>query len=135
VDGGELVKALLGQMAADRTANLQVARGLAGIVATQSSMMKSMSDQLAVLSNAPGGRRSTVNIADLPGGTAAPTNPALISKALPGESSISGEEFMNKALDAQKAGRITGVQVSEAELYINRGETPPVHIVRAVTAA
>ncbi|MDR2875423.1 MAG: hypothetical protein LBV44_05785 [Methylobacillus sp.] len=41
-------------------------------------------------------------------------------------------DFMVKALDAQKAGRITGGDVARAEAYINRGMQVPAKIVRAV---
>jgi len=51
-----------------------------------------------------------------------------------GAARLAGEEFMAKALSAQAAGRITGVQVAIAEAYINAKQAPPREIVQAVLA-
>jgi hypothetical protein len=42
------------------------------------------------------------------------------------------EDFMERALEAQKAGRIDGRQVAEAEACINSGQPVPVEILQAV---
>lgn len=45
---------------------------------------------------------------------------------------ISGEEFMAKALTSVGAGHITTAQLTEAEYCINAGKRPPEQIIRAV---
>lgn len=45
---------------------------------------------------------------------------------------LDGEEFMERALSAQRAGRITAVDVSVAEAHINAGMEPPNQLVLAV---
>lgn len=57
-----------------------------------------------------------------------------LNKALRTQSrfTMSGEEFLAKALEAQRAGRLTGAQVGAAEIAINAGRVPPASIVRAV---
>jgi hypothetical protein len=61
-----------------------------------------------------------------------------MAKAL-GESStpepgmtMSGEEFMAKALKSQAAGHISASQLTECELHINACKAPPAAITRAV---
>lgn len=51
-----------------------------------------------------------------------------------GEHGLDSEAFMAKALGAQSAGRITGVEVAIAEAHINAGKVPPGDLVRAVMA-
>lgn len=49
-----------------------------------------------------------------------------------GARSISGNEFMAKALAAQAAGHVTGAQVSECEYRINAGIEPDPLVKKAV---
>jgi hypothetical protein len=42
--------------------------------------------------------------------------------------------FLAKALEAQRAGRLAGVRVAEAEAYLNAGKPLPLDLVQAVLA-
>jgi hypothetical protein len=66
-------------------------------------------------------------------GAPAPLTKALGTQPAPETgTTLSGEQFMAKALDAQKSGFITGRQVAEAEAAINAGKYPERGVVVAV---
>lgn len=71
------------------------------------------------------GRQALLTVAEKP-------EPTLAKSAQP--DGIDGKDFMVKALDAQRAGRITGHDVSVAEHSLNRGIAIPAHIVSRVLA-
>lgn len=60
-----------------------------------------------------------------------------LAKSLPGDNknAVSPTEFMAKALDLQKAGKLSGFDVSLAETSLNRGLPIPERIMKAVANA
>lgn len=88
---------------------LRVMRKLVGVVTAQGVMITAM--------------RAELDRRPVQGGGAKP-----LTKA----HELDGESFMAKALSAQAAGRISGVQVAIAEAHLNVKKQPPADIVRAV---
>lgn len=48
------------------------------------------------------------------------------------QGTVTADEFFSKALTAQAAGKITGLDISRAEAALNNGQTVPADIVRRV---
>ena len=137
IDGTELVKSLMFRM--DETEGsmskaLSMATGLiksqvaALEVATarleaQENMIKSLQDQVAAFGEIGRGRKATLSVAEKPdAGTMAKSEP----------SGMNPNEFMAKALTAQSAGRLTGLDIARAEACLNKGIAVPADIVNRV---
>lgn len=124
VDGAEMVKSLQNQVA-----NLEgsIAKALTGAVEAikaQGEMIKSLNSQVRSLRSSGAGRKTAVSVHE-----------PVIAKSMPSagaKEGISSEEFMAKAMDAFKAGRIAALDVATVEACINRGEQPAAHIVKSV---
>ncbi len=118
-DGTAMVKALSDRIEANEG---QVLKALSTAV----SLLKSLSDRVAALSNEGRGRKAMLTVTEKPaGGEAALTK----SQATEG---LSAEQFLLKAQDCMKAGRLTGGELMQAEAFINRNLPPPDAIVRKV---
>lgn len=124
IDGTELVKSLMARIEGNEESILKSFGGLMSVVKAQGDLIKSLTEKVGALSAAGRGRRAVLAISERP----APAAPEADKK----DEGITSEAFMAKALTAQAAGRLNAVQVATAEACINRGETIPVHIVRAV---
>lgn len=130
-DGTEMVKAL--------TARVEAAEaGLAaegplhkaletavGMLKSQGEMIKSLQAKVTELAGAGRGRKTVVTVAE----KHAPGASTMAKSETP---SMSGKEFMAKALEAQKAGRLTALDVAIAEGHLNRGSAVPEAIVARV---
>lgn len=129
-DGTELVKSLIGRL--DETEDV-MAKALGAAVdlikkqgeqiAATNSLVKSLRADVTKLSTQPAGRKTVLTVHEKPAG-------AELAKSQP--QGDTPEEFMTKALAAQKDGRLTGLDVSVAEASLNRGAEVPSHIVNAV---
>lgn len=129
-DGAEMVKAL-GDRLTTTEANMAKALGSAiDLIKGQADMMKSMQTQMAKLAGEGRGRKAVLSVVEKPAPGAAATT---MAKSLAPEG-VSPDVFFAKALDAQKAGRISGTDIAVAEASINRGEQVPAHIVQRVMA-
>lgn len=124
-DGTEMVKALESRIEANETV-------LAKALETAVSMLKSQGEQIAALSSkikAMGsegkGRKAVLTVTEKPaaGGDLAKSTV---------EQGMKPEEFMAKALSAQRDGRLTGIEVATAEAYLNRGQPVPANIIERV---
>jgi hypothetical protein len=132
IDGTELVKSLMSQV--DELKSSSTARegqmtkaleGAVGLLKTQQTMLKSLQEQVTKLGGVGRGRKAVLTISEkIPAGS------AMNKSEAPG---MSGQEFMAKALDAQKAGRIQGVEVATIEGYLNRGMPVPAHLIARVS--
>jgi hypothetical protein len=134
MDATEMVKSLTlrleqSESGAEKAIGLAVGllKSQAADLQTQGEMIKSLSDQVAALSSQGRGRASVVTMAEKPGVTqmAKAQEPA----------GLNPQEFMAKALDAQKQGRISGRDVSVAEGYLQKGLAVPADIVNRVFAS
>lgn len=132
VDGTEMVKSLLSQIdemkSGSAVRETQMAKALEGVVSlakSQATMLKSLQAQVAKLSGEGRGRKAVLTVTEkTPSGTP-------MSKSEP--AGLSSQEFMSKALTAQAAGKIRGVEIATIEGYLNRGMPVPEHLVARVT--
>ena len=127
VDGTELVKSLMGQveqLGGKLTASEdKLAKALTetlGVVKSQGAVIKSLQDTVAKLATAGRGRKSAVVVHE-PGTD--------LTKSQPAGSQMSVQEIMAKALSAQTAGRLTGIDVARVEGYLNQGAAVPADIL------
>jgi hypothetical protein len=128
VDGAQLIKSLVDRVETNEGA-MAKALGLAvGLIKGQGELIKSLTDQVGKLNSQGVGRKAILSIAEK-----APAATEL-AKSIPDANAVTGEEVMAKAMIAQSAGRITGLDVIKLEGSINRGMQPPEDILRRVYA-
>lgn len=130
IDGTELVKSLIDRFDAQEDT---LSKALGGIVDLIKSNTETMRSQAALIKSLQGdvkrlggegrGRKTVVSVAEKP---VAET----LAKSEP--EGMNANEFMAKALSAQQAGKITGLDVSVAETSLNKGLPVPTSIVRRV---
>lgn len=130
IDGTELVKSLIDRFDAQEST---LAKAMGGVVEllksnaetirAQGDLIKSLQGEVKRIGGEGRGRKAVVSVAEKPvSDTLAKSEPDGMK---PGE-------FMAKALSAQKANRISGLDVSIAETSLNRGMPIPPHIVSRV---
>src|SRR5690606_10978380 len=123
-DGTELVKALTARLDKTEASMKGALETAVSLIKKQGDMIKSLSERVAKLGGEGRGRKAVVSVVERPnpGSTLSKSDPA----------STTGEEFLAKALDAQKAGRITSLDVATAEACLNRGQPVPASIIQRV---
>lgn len=94
--------------------------------AAQDKLLKSLSEQVETIQGSGRGRKSTLTIVDKPDASTLQK-----SEQAP---AMDADEFMAKAMTAQKEGRISGIDVCAAENFINNGMEVPKEIVKRVLA-
>lgn len=127
IDGSELIKALTDRIEANEAATIGALTTAVQVIAAQGALVKSLQDKVGELSASGKGRKAVVAI------TERPVTEEL--KKSDTADTMSGEQFMAKAIVAQAAGAINGTQVATAEAFINSNKPPPAEIVAAVLAA
>ena len=134
-DGTELVKSLMDQMASDREgveqvigATLDLVKSVRASQAKDRELIKSLQSQVASLSTKGTGRKAVLSVTE--------KKPAAeMRKSVDQEpEGMNAGEFMAKALDAQAAGKITGLDVARVESHLNHGTAVPEDIVNRVLA-
>lgn len=95
-------------------------------LAEQASLLKKLNADLARIAGEGRGRKAIVSVPEKP----SPTE--TLAKSEP--AGVTRDEFFLKAEAAQKAGRITGLEVATAESYLNRGLPVPAQIIQRVLA-
>ena len=126
VDGTEMVKALGNRLTATETTMAKALGDAVNLIKGQSDMIKSLSDQVKKLSGEGRGRKAVLSVVEKPAPMA-----ATMAKSQQAEG-VTPEIFFAKALDAQKAGRISGTDIAVAESCLNRGQAIPENIVQRV---
>jgi hypothetical protein len=123
VNGTALVKSLMERLDGQE-ASLERALGAAvDLIKAQGAELADLQNHVKRLSTEGRGRKTVVSVAEKPAaGTMDKLEP-------PG---MTGQEFMVKALDAQKSGRLSALQVSIAETALQKGVTVPADIVGRV---
>lgn len=131
IDGTELVKSLVDRFDSQEATLSKALGGVVELIRSQGEtiraqgdLIKSLSADMKRLGNEGRGRKAVVSVAEKP---AAETP---LAKSEP--DGMNASEFMAKALSAQQAGRITGLQVSIAEASLNKGLPVPQNIVSRV---
>lgn len=129
VDGTALVKSLMERVdqqettAQDQAQTLAKALGVAvDLLTEQGKSIALLKSEVARLGSEGRGRKAVVSVNDKPADMHKP----------PAQEGVSSEEFMSKALIAQAAGRITGLQVSIAEGSLLKGMAVPAEIINKV---
>ena len=137
VDGTELLKALgdrleatEGQLATVLTGLSSMVKSQTALIQEQGALLKSQAGEIAAqaaridaLAGKGAGRKAVLSVHEKPvAGALAKSEPT----------GLSPKEFMAKALDAQTAGRLTGLDIAVAEHHINRGTPVPAEIVARV---
>lgn len=127
-DGTEMVKALGDRLSSTETMMAKALGDTLALVKGQADMIKSLGDQIKKLSGEGRGRKAVLSVVEKPAPAA-----ATMAKSQQAEG-VTPEIFFAKALDAQKAGRISGVDIAVAESCLNRGVAIPENIVQRVMA-
>lgn len=128
VDGTEMVKALGNRLTATESTMVKALGEAVTLIKGQADMIKSLSDQVKKLSGEGRGRKAVLSVVEKPAPVA-----ATMAKSQQAEG-VTPEIFFAKALDAQKAGRISGTDIAVAESCLNRGQAIPENIVQRVMA-
>lgn len=129
-DGTELVKALADDLNTTKATMAKALGDAVGLIKGQADMIKSLSDQVKKLSGEGRGRKAVLSVVEKP---APGAGAATMAKSQQAEG-VTPEIFFAKALDAQKAGRISGTDIAVAESCLNRGQAIPETIVQRVMA-
>lgn len=87
-------------------------------------VVKSLQGQVTKLSSAGKGRKAVLTVHEKT------TTAGDVNKSE--DNTMSADEFMGKALVAQKEGRVSGTEIAIAEANLNRGQQVPVQIVKKV---
>jgi hypothetical protein len=125
-DGSEMIKSIHNDVGSAKVAMasaVQLIKDLSSRVASQGEMIKSLQNNLSAVSDKGRGRKATLSVHEKP-----------LSSNLQKSEGISPTEFMTKALAAQRAGKLTGYDISVAESCLGRGMAVPGHIVSRVTS-
>lgn len=130
VDGTELVKSLMDQVSAlqatvgaQEGVVLKSLESTLSLVKSQGELIKSLGDQVKKLGAAGRGRQAVLSVAEKP-------SAGVMAKSAP--AGMSGQEVLAKALQAQRVGKITGLEVSRLENAINAGIAPQADILSRI---
>lgn len=126
IDGTELVKSLMARVESNEESVMKALGSAVELIGKQGAMIKSLHDKVSKLAGEGRGRKAVVSITEKPtAGTMAKSQSAA-------DEGMSANEFMAKALAAQAAGRLTGLDVARAESALNKGLPIPQDVVNRV---
>lgn len=121
IEGIDFLKSIQYQLDATLEGSSKVFRGISSQLKEQALLIKSMKSEVAALRAEGRGRKTAVvSMAGVPEES--------MAKSVP----VSHGDILAKCLDAQKSGRLTALEVSIAESYLNRGMAVPDRIVSAL---
>lgn len=119
IDGLELIKSFQGQMDVIAEGTGKVLKSMSAHLKEQAELIKSLKSDIDTLRSEGRGRKTVVTMAGAP-------EPMAKSMSTP-------SDILAKCLDAQKAGKLTALDVSVAEGYLNRGMQIPDRIVSVIS--
>lgn len=119
VDGMELIKSFQSQLDIMAEGSGKVMKSISAHLKEQAELIKSLRSEVTALRSEGRGRKTVVTMAGAP-------EPMAKSMTTP-------SDVLAKCLDAQKAGKLTGLDVSMAEGYLNRGMPIPDRILSAIS--
>lgn len=119
VDGMELIKSFQSQMDVIAEGTGKVLKSMSAHLKEQAELIKSLKSDIDTLRSEGRGRKTVVTMAGAP---------EPMAKSMPTPSDV-----LAKCLDAQKAGKLTALDVSVAEGYLNRGMQIPDRIVSVIS--
>lgn len=123
-DGTALVKALQDRVEATEGVLAKALETAVDMLKSQGARLAAAEAVIAKMSSEGKGRKAVLTVVEKPSATSMAKSQA--------EEGMKPEEFMAKALDAQKLGRITGMDVAVAEANLNRGQEVPADIIKRV---
>ncbi len=139
VEGTELMKSLMLKVNDNRD-SMEKALGLAvtnlksfsekltrqtTVVKSQGDLIKSLQENIERIGDQGKGRKTVISVHEK-------RSPEELRKSDETEQGLGRQEFMAKALSAQREGKVTGLELSQAESYLNRGMSIPESIVNKV---
>lgn len=130
-DGGELIKSLMDQQAQQGEQMTKALQGVVGHIGRQDALLKSLIEQVAVLSAQGRGRKSALAVHDR-GASAEP-----MAKGGQQPTDLTCDQVLAKAsaLYQQGKGGFTSLDIAGLEARRNRGEPAPASMVERVLAA
>jgi len=121
VEGIDFLMSIQHQLDANLEGSGKVFKSISSQLKEQALLIKSMKSEVAALRAEGRGRKTAVvSMAGVPEES--------MAKSVP----VSHGDILAKCLDAQKSGRLTALEVSIAESYLNRGMAVPDRIVSAL---
>lgn len=129
VDATDLLKALNDRVETLESGNEPLAKSLTAAVSlikAQGTLLKSLTERVAKFSSEGKGRKTMLAVNDRP----APGEQTM-AKSQP--AAMNGHEVLAKALSAQRAGKLTGFDVSCAEAAVNSGSPVPANVLAAIS--
>jgi len=121
VEGIDFLMSIQHQLDANLEGSGRVFKSISSQLKEQALLIKSMKSEVAALRAEGRGRKTAVvSMAGVPEES--------MAKSVP----VSHGDILAKCLDAQKSGRLTALEVSIAESYLNRGMAVPDRIVSAL---
>jgi len=128
-DGSEMLKSL-SERVEGLDSNLAKALGqTVELIKGQGELIKSLTERVAKLSGEGRGRKAVLSVVEKPAATA---NTDTMAKSIGAADGVTPEVFFAKALNAQKEGRISGIDIAMAETCLNKGQAIPPSIVARV---
>lgn len=122
VDAGELIKSLQDQITSMEGGMLKSMNAAMSVIKQQGEMLKSLHEKVQKIGNQGAGRKATLSLTEKPVTTIAKSEPT----------GMDAGEFLAKSEGAFNAGRITGLELSTIETYVNRGKQPPADLIARV---
>lgn len=122
VDGTEFVKALHDRVESIDSQLGKAVTAVADMLKSQAAQIETLQKSVEAMSKQGVGRKSVLSVTE---------KPDTMAKSQQTEG-IDGKEFMAKAMDAMKSGRISALEVSIAESSLNRGSLVRQDIVSRV---
>ena len=121
IDGMELIKSMQAQLDATVEGSGKVLKSVFAQLKEQAELVKSLKSEIGTLKSEGRGRKTAV--VSMSG---APAEPMAKSMSTP-------SDVLAKCIEAQSAGRLTALDVSVAEGYVNRGMPIPDRIASALS--
>ena len=132
IDGTELVKSLMARVETNESQAVAVMGSLGDLIKSQTQtlqsqgqLIKSLQEKVDALGTEGRGRKATVSLSQKP-------SQEHMAKSQSGDEELTGSQFLAKCLQAQAAGRLTGMDVSRAQIALNQNVPVPADIVSRV---
>lgn len=126
VDGGSLLKSMIARVERNEQDTKSALEAAVAVIKGQGELLKSMAERMDRIGNKPVQRKAVLSVNEKPAET--------LAKSQDAGGTISSAELMAKALTAQVAGRVSGIDIAVAEQQIAQGRQPSDAFVRAVLA-
>lgn len=124
LDATDMLKSLLSRVDTQETTLAKALQMTLGTIKSQGDMIKSLQAQVVKLSSQGGGRKTVLTVMDKP---AAGGDPQTLAKSQ--QDGLTPQEFMAKATAAFSAGKLSGQELTTADVAIRSGVPIPAGII------